>query len=262
MRQRSIGFAISRRSGRLVPIALVAFAIAASAAGPTYDQLRSAAIARCDAIDPSASQSGLLFNPDGYRSFYVQSECLQNAAIQFRDEALCSRVRRRWSLFSSSWGITSSRCLQLVRDGAAADRASLEEVKRRDAAGGMNWVDFRIERNGNGRDFVIIPTFRGEYASGYRLTFEILADGDRAPALVHANGYFIDRASNLRLFVRQSEIRQQLPDFTLGRAYTVRASVLLDIGFGGQAGYWSDAFIERTFPARDRTRTMTKQVTF
>jgi hypothetical protein len=224
--------------------------------------MRGAAVTRCRAIDPEQYQSGLAFNPDGYRSYYVRSECLQRTAVLFRDEPLCSEVKQRRTILWSSWAYSPERCRDLVKEGLDADRKTLEEMKRRYVQGGVTLRDFRVERNGNGRDFDIIPTFRGEYASGYRLTFEILADGDRAPALVHANGYFIDRASNLRLFVRQSEIRQQLPDFTLGRAYTVRASVLLDIGFGGQAGYWSDAFIERTFPARDRTRTMTKQVTF
>ena len=33
---------------------------------------------------------------------------------------------------------------------------------------------FRIERNGNGRDFDIIPTFTGAYGHGYQLIFEIL----------------------------------------------------------------------------------------
>ena len=242
---------------------LLAAGAPAFAAGSSYDSLRAASVARCESIDRSAYQSGLLMNPEGYRSFYVQSECFQNAAVQFRDDTLCTKVRQRRSLFSSSWGYSSGRCAQLVGEGVNADRTALEDMKRQYLAGGMAWVDFRVERNGNGRDFDIIPTFQGEYAHGYRVTFEIvLPNPGRAPALVHADGYYVDRASNLRIYVRRADVRQRLPEFALGRTYVMRASMTLDVGFGGQSGYWSDAFIERTFALRERTRTMTKQVIF
>jgi len=254
---------ISRPIRPCAGAAAILIAAAASAAGPSYDSMRAAAVARCEAIDPSAYQSGLLMNPDGYRSFYVQSACFQDTAVQFRDEALCTKVRQRRSLFSSSWGYSRNRCAQLVREGVNADRVALEEIKRQYAAGGMTWVDFRVERNGNGRDFDIVPAFRGEYAHGYRLTFEIVpTDPGHAPALVHDDGYYVDRASNLRIYVRQVDIRQRLPEFALGRPYMVRATITLDVGFGGQAGYWSDAFIERIFAISERTRTMAKQVVF
>ena len=41
-----------------------------------------------------------------------------------------------------------------------------------------------------------------------------------------------------------------------------RATVTLDVGFGGQSGYWSPAFIERVFPARERTHSRTQQIMF
>src|SRR5215813_13557750 len=80
---------------------------AASAAG--YEELRTGAVAACRAIEPAESQSGLLFNPDGYRSYYVRSECLQRAAVEFRDESLCAEVKQRRAWFSSSWGISRGR---------------------------------------------------------------------------------------------------------------------------------------------------------
>src|SRR5262249_5158433 len=86
----------------LLLLILVLQLAVAAAPGATYDESRSAALGRCDAIDPAASQSGLIFNPAGYRSFYLRSECLQTTAVQFRDEALCSRVKQRRSLFFSS----------------------------------------------------------------------------------------------------------------------------------------------------------------
>src|SRR5579885_1072050 len=75
-----------------------------------YAQRRGMAVKQCETINPSESQSGLAFNPDGYKSYYVQSECFQKAAVEFRDVSFCNRVRRRWSLLWSSWGISEAQC--------------------------------------------------------------------------------------------------------------------------------------------------------
>jgi hypothetical protein len=103
-------------------LATVALSMAQTAA-PTYDAARGAAIRTCDAIDAGEYQTGLAFNPDGYRSFYVRSECLQKAAVHFRDLAVCDRVRQRRALFSSSWGYSPANCRTLVGRAVETDRA-------------------------------------------------------------------------------------------------------------------------------------------
>lgn len=225
-----------------------------------YASDRSAAVSACAAIDAAAYQSGLLMNPDGYRSFYLRSECYQKVAVGFRDDALCAQVRQRRSLFSSSWGYSPAQCRKLVAEGLASDRAELEGVRRLYLASPIRLRDFRIVPNGNGRDFDIIPTFSGGYAHGHTVTFEILDAG--APVLVHASGYYLDAGSNLRIYVRQSDIRARLASFSVGRPYQVRATVLLDIGTGGLAGRWSHAFIDRVFPVRERTQSLTLRTAF
>src|SRR5688500_20041432 len=165
---------ISRASGLVVVSAGCLLMGPSDATAFDYAEWHGKAVKACAAIDRSESQSGLMFNPDGYRSFYVRSKCFQEAAIQFRDAALCGQVRQRWSLFSSSWGYTASRCRQLVTEGMTRDRTELEAMKRAYVAGGMRLRDFRIVRNGNGRDFDIIPAFTGTYATSYTLTFEIV----------------------------------------------------------------------------------------
>jgi hypothetical protein len=227
-----------------------------------YAELRARAVTACEAISPSESQSGLLFNPDGYRSYYVRSKCFQEAAIQFREAALCGQVRRRRSLFSSSWGYSADRCRQLVAEGTTRDRAALEEMKRAYAAGGMKLRDFRIVRNGNGRDFDILPAFSGTYATGYTLTFEIVRNGSGPAILLHRLGYYVDDKSNLNIYVRQADIRQRFPAFSMTVPYVVRGTVTFDMGFGGQSGYWSPEFIERVFPLRERSQSMTKEIGF
>ena len=226
-----------------------------------YAARKAAASQRCEAIDASESQSGLFFNPDGYRSYYVQSECFQRAAVQFRDPALCNRVRRRWSLFSSSWGVSSAQCEKLVANGAAADRAELQQQKQRYLAGPIRLRSFHVERNGNGRDFDFIPEFSAGDAHGYGLTFEIV--GPRAqPILLQSDGYYIDANSRLRIFVRQADIRSRFPEFQLNSNYNVRATLTLSIGNGGDSGYWSDQFIESIFPVSQRTQSLTIESKF
>src|SRR3569832_2506943 len=106
-------------------VMLSVLATANLSAASDYDQRRAAALTECANISWSEHQTGLIMNPDGYRSYYVRSQCLQNSAVHFRDASLCSEVRRRWSIFSS-WGISTSNCRKLVAEKINSDRATLE----------------------------------------------------------------------------------------------------------------------------------------
>jgi hypothetical protein len=243
--------------------ALIGLVDVDSAHAARYDQLRAAAVARCRAIDAAEYQTGLLFNPDGYRSYYVRSECFQTTAILFRDDALCAEVSRRVSLLFSSWGYSQARCRELVAEGVAADRTTLGEMKQRYVRVGVVLRDVRVERNGNGRDFDVIPSFAGEYGHGHVLTLEVLPPEPGQPAVVlHASGYYVDGRSRLRVFLRQDDVRQRLPGLVLDHPYPMRATLTLDVGDGGPSGYWSDAFIERVFPLRERSQSITRDVRF
>jgi len=228
----------------------------------SYDAARAAAIAACEAIDKDAYQSGLALNPAGYRSYYVQSECLQRAAVRFRDLTLCDRVRQRRSLFSSSWGYSPANCRTLVTQGADADRRELEEIKRQYLAGGaMALRDFRLVRNGNGRDYEVLPAFEGVNGHGYMITVEIVAEDGKAVA-IHSNGYYADPRSELSLFIRQQDIRARLPGFVPGRSYQLRVNATFSLPGASDSRFMSEAFVERLFALRDRTRSVTRPVTF
>jgi hypothetical protein len=226
----------------------------------SYDELRLAAVTQCETIDPAEYQSNLFFNPDGYRSYYVRSECFQRTAVQLRDETLCSSVKQRYSFFSSSWGYSMARCRKLVAEGAATDRKTFDEKKRRYLQGAVRLRDFHFERNGNGRDFDILPSFAGEFAHGYILRFDILRASENV--LLDISGFYLDGNNHIRILVRQSELVKRFPDFALNRPYTVRGTLVLDIGNGGQTGRWSDAFVERVFPIRERSQSLDKDVRF
>jgi hypothetical protein len=252
--------AVRRIAGGIMAMVL---ASVASALANNYDELKSAALKRCESIDPTAYQSGLAFNPDGYRSFYLRSECFQKVAIEFRAESLYSQVIERRSVFSSSWGYSKANCQKLVVAGIGADRKALEEKRSGYLKGAIRLGDFRIERNGNGRDFDIIPSFVGAAADGYSLRFDIVLSPSNSQAvLLHASGYHIDGNSNLRIYVRQEDIRARFQQFALNQPYSVRASLVLAIGNGGQSGKWSDEFIDKIFPAKERTQIMEKEISF
>src|SRR5574338_59416 len=124
-----------RRMRLLLALAAAALAAtsglaATSAPAASYDERRAMAVKECEAIDPAKYQSGLYFNPDGYRSYYLRSECFQRLAVRFRDQSPCARVKQRRSLFASSWGYSAKNCRALVESGLAKDRAELTEVRR------------------------------------------------------------------------------------------------------------------------------------
>jgi hypothetical protein len=228
----------------------------------SYDERRAAAVKACEAIDAAQYQTGLAFNPAGYRSYYVRSECFQKAAVRFRDAALCARVKQRRALFSSSWGYSAGNCRTLVAAAVAADRRELEEVRRTYLAGHMTLRDFRIEPNGNGRDFDIVPVIAGRDPHGYTLRFAIApAEGSGPAALIHANGYWVD-TTPLRIYVRRADIQQRVPGFFPNRPYTVVATMIFGLPTTTIDAERSDEFVESVFPARERSQSVTKLVAF
>lgn len=248
-------------------LALAAAALAAtsglaatSAPAASYDERRAMAVKECEAIDPAKYQSGLYFNPDGYRSYYLRSECFQRLAVRFRDQSLCARVKQRRSLFASSWGYSAKNCRALVESGLAKDRAELTEVRRAYLASHMTLTDFRVELNNNGRDFDIVPVAAGTTGHGYVLRFEVLADG-RPPALLHEDGYYVG-GSTLSLYIRRADVQPRVPDLSPDRRYQVRATMTFSLPSTTGDAEWSDAFLESVFPLRERTQTLTKAVVF
>ena len=233
-----------------------------SVMGNEYDAMRSAAVNKCYAIDPSAHQSGLFFNPDGYRSYYERSRCLQNAAEMFRDETLCHDVKRRWSLFSSSWGISRRRCKELAQQGLAKDVLAIESLKRTYAEEHVRLVDFSILRNGNDRDFDIVPIFDGRDSHAYTLIFDLVIP-NRAPVLLHSSGFHLTGSSDrIRIYVPRAEIRKHLPEFSEHERYRVRARLEYSIGSGHANARWSERFINDGFPLTDRSQSVEKTVRF
>jgi hypothetical protein len=232
----------------------------AAAEDVSYEGARDAALKKCHAIDPTQSQTGLLFNPDGYRSLFTRSACLQDAAVTFRDASVCADVKERTSIFFSSWGYSPRRCLDLVEQGEAADRRELDALRRQYEADGITMDGFRIERNGNGRDYDIVPSFTGRFAHTYTLTFDVVA-ADRT-VRIYSTSTHVDDTSRLRLYLRRSELISRFPDFRDNASYPVRADLTLDVGHGGPSGYWRPALIDQLFPVTARSSSTSRTITF
>jgi hypothetical protein len=225
-----------------------------------YATQRAAAIRECEKISPSEYQTGLIFNPKGYQSMYTRSACLQRAAELYRDRDLCDQVKRRWALFSSSWGYSKGNCRKLVAEGEVRDSVEIERQKAAYRAGPVRLTEIRLERNGNGRDVDVIPTFAPGYASGYLLRLELIT-GARA-VTIDSSGYHLSGGDNIRGYIRSQDIRARVPEFEFGRPWRVRATLILAVGFGGQSGMWSDAFLARRFPVSERSQSLERVVSF
>jgi hypothetical protein len=243
--------------------AVVPACAGADAFSEWYVTHRAAALQKCESIDPDDYQSGLAFNPDGYRSYYKRSECLQSAASTYRDESLCKDVKERWTLLWSSWAISGKRCRELVAEGLDKDRPFLEKIRGDYAARPSRLVDFRFQNN-NGINYGIFSKFepRGfEYR--YTLRYELVApDAPGGAALLAAYTGPFGNGSSIGLGVTAADLRQRFPAFTPGRSYPVRATFVLEVPNGGGSLMWSEAFIEKYFPRSTRTQVLEKEISF
>jgi hypothetical protein len=234
---------------------------AAAADGVDYDAARNAALNKCRAIKATDAQTGLLFNPDGYRSFFVRSACLQDMAVTFRDADICADVKERRSTFFSSWGYSPGRCRELVQAGQAADRRELMNLRQQYEADGITIADFQIVRNGNGRDYDIVPTFKGRFAHAYTLTFDLAAPGGEI-VRIYSTSTHVDASSRLRLYVPRTDLIARFPAFRADTSYPIRAVLSLDVGHGAPSGYWRPTFIEQLFPFVARSSTTNRTIRF
>lgn len=263
MQSRPTDHEASKRTGaRLALVAVVVLAWAPGFAADAYEIQRAEAVRVCSAVAAEDYQSGLWLNPDGYRSYYERSRCFQEAAVRFRDGGLCGQVRRRRALLSSSWGYSEANCRELVAEGIAADRSELVARRAAYQRAGVRLTALRIVRNGNGRDYDLLPEFSGNGGGGHRLTLQ-LQPPDGSPVLIHEDGYHVSGAdSRLRIYLPASDIRARYPAFAGDVAYQLIATLEFSIGHGSQGGLWSSAFIEAEFPAAERRHSLTRRVVF
>jgi hypothetical protein len=220
------------------------------------------AVSRCELINPRASQSGLVFNPEGYRTYYERSACMQRAAIDFRERPLCNQVKRRYALFSSGWGYSRSNCRDLVDEGVAEDRAELEELRQNYSAGPVRLSSVIMERNGNGRDYDFIPRFADGYEAGYQMDFYLTDESGTRHLILQHGSYLRGSSDNIRLFLQRQQLLSGFPTLESGVSYTMEVHLMLSIGIGGPRNWLRPSFVEEVFPEQTRTEVLTTRVSF
>lgn len=249
---------------RILAVAIPAFGFVACApaAENVYETARAAALKTCEAISPDDYQSGLAFNPDGYRSYYKRSECLQEAAARFRYEPLCKDVKERWSLLWSSWAFSEKRCRELVAQGIEKDRPLIEAIRRGYAARPVKVVNVRLQNN-QGLSYGIFPKLEPGYLYGYTLRFELVApDAPGGAVLLATYTGPLAGIEALGFNITVADLRQRFPAFAPGHSYRVRATAVLEVPNGGASLMWSEAFIEKYFPRATRSQMLEKDLTF
>jgi hypothetical protein len=176
---------------------------------------------RCAALPATRYQTGLLFNPDGFQTYYDRARCFQELAVTSRDPALCARVAERRSWFLDGSGVSAAACRTRVARQRRADMAAAQELRAP-----QQLRQIRMERDNNGRDFNARVRTSGGDGASLRLTLVIVDPSGRERVLHTASAPMTDQSEELSIFVPADLLaRTSGPDSTrpvLLRAYLER----------------------------------------
>jgi hypothetical protein len=224
-----------------------------------YESRLAAALARCEQIPAMESHTGLIFNPDGYRSYYGRSACYQRLAVDFRDADFCEKVYRRYALFSSSWGYSEKNCRRLVREAVVGDRAEIERLKDAYSRAPVLAVDFKLQRNGNGRDFDLKPVFTDGFASGYSLEFLLLNSANEWISIYKQGVHLGSSEQRLNFYIKKGDIVALLPEFDDGQTYLMALDIIAAVPMGRGNARWPEAWLEQVWPQAERSQRLTRK---
>ncbi len=87
--------------------------------------------ARCRAIPAECGPTGLLFNPDGMKTYYYRSQCYMDLALQEQKSEMCDSVLERKSFFFDGSYYSPHTCKAIIRlsqKDQAAPKISPENI--------------------------------------------------------------------------------------------------------------------------------------
>lgn len=227
-----------------------------------YHNSLATQVASCQEIDADEYQTGLLFNPDGYRSYYLRSACLQRLAVEYRNPDLCQEVKRRRALFSSSWGYSTRNCQLLVAQKLTEDRNELQTLRQTYLAAPMSVSQLTVESNGNGRDFDFIPRFNDGMPYGYNVDFQLVDNNGDRHVILEYGGYLAGSDSNIRLFLTRQELLARFPSLAFNRPYAIDVIVSPSLGLRKLDGWLRPDILEQDFPYAERNSIRSFTVIF
>jgi hypothetical protein len=192
---------MTRSLALLMVTLLLPGAILAQAPRDHIADLAAQARARCATIPAADYRTGLFFNPKGFRSMFVRSECVQNLARDLRDESLCAQAVERTTWLFDGSGVSPAACTQQVRAQIARDQ---QDAARIIGTHRLTGVD--LARNGNGRDVDLLVNTAGTYAHAYQLTVAVLDEASRSRAIFEARQPLGTADAHLRHFVTRDRL--------------------------------------------------------
>lgn len=170
-------------------------------------------MARCEAIDPEESVTGLLFNPPGRKTKFVRSSCLQRLAVRYRGASLCAQVRERTSMFFDGSAISRAAC-------QAEALVLIQDIHR--------LAEVAFFGNGNGRDMDIHIGFSGAYAYRYALTVAMLDEAGTGSRILDSRERHIGAStSTLRLLIRAEQMAEAARALAVTPPYRFRITLAL-----------------------------------
>jgi len=218
-----------------------------------YQEQLERALSNCEKTPAFKSRSGLFFNPQGYQAYWERSACYQKLAIKFRQSSYCKKVFQRYTIFSSSSGYSRQNCKQQVAEEREKDEAYLLSLKNKFARGPAILVDLDIIKNGNSKDYDVIPLFTSGYKSSYEMTFSLIDQ--------HATRYDIDKTSfvlgeekpKIRWFIPRKIFDDAMPGFDDTDQYIVESWLTASVPVGRANVTWDPRWVESVWPRKERS---------
>lgn len=181
--------------------------------------------ALCEAIPADAYETGLLFNPDGHRSYFKRSRCLQQLAVEWRAGALCEQVRTRRSMFFSGDAISATACRQLVNEQLRKDQ---EQVQAIDPETFHQLVEVAFSQPPYAGDGLMIQIkTRGSHPGTYRLVIEALLSGTDTRVLAEYSQPLGTAPHELTRFILANQLRSVFGPLSPGQRLQMRATLTL-----------------------------------
>ena len=191
--------------------------------GDDFKEQKSRGIAKCDEFSRHDYQTGLIFNPSGYQTFYLQSECFQKLAVEVRDISLCSEVQERKSWFFNGSAVSEERCIQLVKQLLEKDQSEAARI-----VGIHKIAELHFARNANGRDVDLRVVTRGSFWHKYKLLIECESASGSGTAKIYEKEHTLGQQDHdLNLFIPIKEISQSLEGGIVDKELSVHAMLEL-----------------------------------
>jgi hypothetical protein len=220
-----------------------------------YAELFQRALNTCLDIPFAESHSDFWFSPDGDSSRWGRSACLQKMAINFRDEALCDKVWRRYSLFNSSSHTSEAACRSKVQKKQQKDVDKLTADRQQYDRSPTIFTSLTIKNPISGdKGLSLVPAFSGAYPHRYVLKVW-LTDKQRRDHLIHERllylGLEADGVSSI--WIATEDIQDVVHEYELGAPYPWRADLIFPASLYGHGGAIHPDWFEQMWPESSRT---------